>query len=59
MSAITEALITGGVLIGIFLLAYSSIRHKDLMEVVVEIRDILSGNIEKVKEKAGELRYAN
>ena len=59
MSGITEALTTAGVLIGVFILAYASIRHKDLMEVVKEIRDILTGKIEDVKEKAGELKYAN
>ena len=47
------------VIVIVGLLSYASIRHKDLMDIVREIRDIIQGKYGEVKEAGGELKYAN
>ena len=54
--AITDTLITIGVLLGVFLLAYSAIRQQGIKETVDEIREIIQGKADDIKE--GELKYA-
>lgn len=53
---LADNLITGGVLIGIFLLAYSAIRHKDIKDILIEIKDLIQGKTEEVKES---VQFAN
>ncbi len=55
---IGDTLITGGVLIGVFILAYASIRHKDIPDILREIRDAVQGKAEDVKSNLGEIKYA-
>lgn len=57
--ALTDTIITVLVLLGVFLLAYSAIRHKDLSDTLSEIRDFIKGKAEDVTDKAGEMKYAN
>ena len=46
-----DTLTSVGVLLGVFFLAYASIRHKDLTEIMVEIRDMIKGKVEDAKDK--------
>ena len=48
-----DSVITVGILCGVLFLAYAAIRHKDLMDVVEEIRDILQG---KAEDAAGAIK---
>ena len=57
--AIGEWLTTALVLIGMFFLAYSAIRQQGLLDTVKEIRDIVKGKYEDVKEVTGGLKYQN
>lgn len=57
--AFTDTLIAALVLIGVFFLAYSAIRHQGLLDTVKEIRDIVKGKYEDVKDGASELKYQN
>ena len=45
-----------GVLGGLFLLAYASIRGKDLIDILTEIRDIIKGKAEDIKD-GGVVKY--
>jgi hypothetical protein len=44
----TDTLVTIGVLIGVFILAYSAVRHKDLLDVVGELKEIIQGKAEDI-----------
>ena len=54
---ITDTIVTIGVLIGVFILAYASIRHKDIPQILEDIRDAIKGKAEDIKD-AGDIRYA-
>ena len=56
---IADWLITVGVLLGVFFLAYSAIRHQGLLDTVKEIRDIIKGKYEDGKDVLPTLKYAN
>ena len=57
--AFFDNIITILVLVGVFLLAYSAIRHKDIGDTLSEIRDFIKGKAEDVKDKTEGLKYAN
>jgi len=38
------------VLIGIFILAYASIRHKDIPDILTDIKDAIKGRAEDIKD---------
>ena len=55
----TDIAVTVLVLIGIFFLAYSSIRHQGLLDTVREIKQIFMDGVDKVKDNSdGVLKYA-
>ena len=57
--AVGEWFTTVLVLLGVFFLAYSAIRHQGLLDTVKEIRDIIKGKYEDAKDVASVARYAN
>ncbi len=52
-------IITGMVLIGMFFLAYSAIRQQGLLDTVKEIRDIVKGKYDDVKDASEGMKYQN
>ena len=46
----TDTLITIIVLFGVFILAYASIRNKDMADILQEIKDLIKGKAEDAKE---------
>ena len=52
----SDTIISGLVLIGIFILAYSAIRHKDMQDILSDIKELLSGKADEVKDITAE-RY--
>jgi hypothetical protein len=55
---IGDTITTVLVLAGVFLLAYAAIRHKDIPDILREIRDAVQGKAEETKDKLGEIKYA-
>jgi hypothetical protein len=55
---IGDTLITGAVLLGVFILAYAAIRHKDIPDILADIRDAVQGKAEDVKTNIGDIKYA-
>jgi hypothetical protein len=55
---IGDIVITGGVLLGVFILAYAAIRHKDIPDILRDIRDAIQGRAEDVKSNMGDIKYA-
>ena len=53
-----DTLITGAVLIGVFILAYAAIRHKDIPDILRDIRDAVQGKAEETKDKLSDIKYA-
>lgn len=53
---ITDTIITIAVLVGVFILAYASIRHKDIPEILADIRDAVKGKAEDIKD-GGVIKY--
>ena len=47
------------VLIGMFFLAYSAIRQQGLLDTVKEIRDIVKGKYDDVKDATEGMKYQN
>ena len=47
------------VLIGMFFLAYSAIRQQGLLDTVKEIRDIIKGKYDDVKDATEGMKYQN
>ena len=52
-------IVTGMVLIGMFFLSYSSIRQQGLLDTVKEIRDIIKGKYDDVKDATEGMKYQN
>ena len=52
---ISDWIVTILVLIGVFFLAYSSIRQQGIKDTVEEIKEIISG---KAEDAAGAIKYA-
>ena len=46
----TETLTTILVLLGVFILAYSAIRHKDIPDILTDIKDAIKGKAEDIKD---------
>lgn len=59
MSAFLDWLTAMLVLVGVFLLAYSAIRHKDLSDTLREIKDFVQGKTEEIKNATGGIPYMN
>ena len=55
---IGDTLVTGAVLIGVFILAYAAIRHKDIPDILSDIRDAVQGKTEDVTSKLSDIKYA-
>lgn len=54
----SDTLVTIIVLLLLFFLGYSAIRHQNLLDTVREIRDIMAGKIDDIKEMKPEVPYA-
>ena len=52
---ITETATAILVLVGVFILAYASIRHKDIPDILTDIKDAIKGKAEDIKD--GEIKY--
>lgn len=55
---IEDTVITALVLIGVFILAYAAIRHKDIPDILSDIRDAVQGKAEDAKSKLEDIKYA-
>ena len=55
---IEDTVITALVLIGVFILAYAAIRHKDIPDILRDIRDAVQGKAEDAKDKLSDIKYA-
>ena len=52
----TDTLTATLVLIGVFILAYAAIRHKDIPDILRDIKDAIKGKAEEVKD-GGIIKY--
>ena len=55
---ITDFLVTAGVLLGVFFLAYSAIRHQGMLDTMKEIKEMIHGKVEEASIANGG-KYAN
>ena len=55
---IGDTVVTVLVLVGVFILAYAAIRHKDIPDILRDIRDAVQGKAEDATSKLSDMKYA-